>query len=168
MLFLKTQRSKTFFLTLVILELAAFILMANWIGVLKSIILICLSSTLGIALLQHQGFNLSQQLRAQANPQQGGKLQPAAMFAAILLIIPGFISSCIGLLLLIPQLRALLFKPAFWRRFYAPTHQKPANNKSHQASPSKGDTTIIEGEFEHESSATKNPQQPSSPKNKKQ
>ena len=83
--------------------------------------LICLglvlaSSIAGVLLLRHQGFGVMARVRAEmdAGHDPSRHLAHGAMIvvAAILLIIPGFITDIIGLLLFLPPVRDLA-----WRRF---------------------------------------------------
>lgn len=96
-----------------LLEIAGFVIVGKQIGVLATLALILLSTILGFTLLRRQGFNLLQKIKTET---QAGRT-PARemidgtmlMFAGILLIIPGFITDIIGLLLFIPFVRAIIW-----------------------------------------------------------
>lgn len=94
------------------LELVLFIQVGARIGALWVLVLIFASAALGLSLIRNYSvFNvaqLRQQLaRGYVQPQQmSAGLWIAA--AGILLVIPGFISSAFGLLLLLPVTRTLL------------------------------------------------------------
>jgi UPF0716 protein FxsA len=93
------------------LEIATFILVGSVIGVLPTLGLIVLTSLAGIVLLRVQGVGLIERLRRglSAGESPGAPLVHGAMiaFAALLLIIPGFITDTIGFLLFIPAVREL-------------------------------------------------------------
>ncbi len=96
----------------VVAELAAVIWVGSAIGVLATLGLLILGSVLGGALLRHEGRRTMQALRA----SQGTRTSPATELAdgallgvgAFLLLIPGFVSDLLGMLLILPPTRALL------------------------------------------------------------
>lgn len=177
---MQSQRLKTFFTALFMLELAVFIVVASWLGFWRSVVLVALSSALGIALLQRCGVNLSQQLQQRRGGSAPGlkPMQPAYLLAAILWIIPGFLTTILGALLLVPGLRkvllALPWLAAIRRASYAQAKARAAGagfsagahghaagaatgaaNDSQQAKSRTRveDEHVIEGEFEHEDGA---------------
>ncbi|MET3662107.1 FxsA family protein [Aquamicrobium ahrensii] len=105
-----------FFLLLPLLEIAGFVLVGKQIGALATVGLVMLSTVAGGALLRHQGLGAMNRARAamDAGKDPGLPLANSAMavVAAILLIVPGFITSVIGVLILLPPARAL-----FWKMF---------------------------------------------------
>lgn len=104
------------FLLLPLLEIAAFVLVGKQIGALATVGLVLASSVAGSLLLRHQGLGAMNKVRAAMEKGEDPSLQLAtsamSVVAAILLIVPGFITSAIGLLVLLPPVRAL-----FWRLF---------------------------------------------------
>lgn len=98
-----------FILILPLLEIAGFVVVGSEIGVLATIGLVIASGVLGSILLRIQG--MSALRRAQIAAQTGGapdrEIVHGAMIvlAGLLLIIPGFITDIIGLLLFIPAVR---------------------------------------------------------------
>lgn len=103
-----------FFLVLPLLEIAGFVIVGQEIGALATIGLVILSSVAGVALLRHQGTGTVNRVRAtiEAGEDPSRQMASSAMsvIAAILLILPGFITSTIGLLILLPPVRALFWK----------------------------------------------------------
>jgi len=100
------------FIAAVLLEIAVFILVGQQIGVLATLALIILSAAYGLALLRGETRHFFAML---ADAAQSGRLeaQPESRrliscFAAVLLILPGLIGSCLGLILLIPPLQKAL------------------------------------------------------------
>ncbi|ATU93435.1 FxsA family protein [Phyllobacterium zundukense] len=96
-------------LALPFLEIAGFIVVGSKIGVLATLGLIFLSIFLGVFLLRLQGFGLIQKIREETAAGRTPKRELVhgvmLVFAAFLLIIPGFITDIIGLLLFIPAVR---------------------------------------------------------------
>jgi UPF0716 protein FxsA len=98
-----------FVLALPFLEIAGFIVVGSKIGVLATLGLIILSIFLGVFLLRLQGLGLIQKIREETTAGRTPKRELVhgvmLVFAAFLLIIPGFITDIIGLLLFIPAVR---------------------------------------------------------------
>ncbi len=94
------------------LEIAAFIYVGGRIGILPTIALTVLSSFAGVILLRVQGIALLQRLRAELgkNRVPATELGHGAFiaFAGLCLLIPGFLSDIIGLLLFLPPVRHLI------------------------------------------------------------
>jgi UPF0716 protein FxsA len=96
-----------------VLELVAFIAVAVAIGFLPAILAVVGLSVLGTILLRRTGRTPVARVRVEVDRhtvtgfdlRDGGL---ARMAGAILLIIPGFISSALGLLLLVPAVRSML------------------------------------------------------------
>ncbi len=101
-------------LLLPLAEIAGFVVVGKQIGALATVGLVIASTLAGGMLLRYQGLGAMNKVRAavEAGRDPGQQLANSAMgvLAAILLIIPGFITSIVGLLVLLPPVRAL-----FWR-----------------------------------------------------
>jgi len=102
-------------------EIAAFIVVAAFVGVLTALLLMIRISIAGVLLLRHFGGSLARS-RASAKPPGiaavswgGNGMAPG--LGGILLVIPGFISGVLGLLILFPLSRHWLL--AGWRRLFA-------------------------------------------------
>jgi UPF0716 protein FxsA len=95
-----------------LVELAVFVQVAQSIGLLETIALLVAVSFVGVVIVRHQGLGVWRRVREQL--QQGNL--PAAelvnglliLIAGVLLILPGFVSDVIGLLLLLPPTRAIV------------------------------------------------------------
>jgi len=131
----------------IVLELLVFVGVAKLIGVFPAILLIILSMIIGGAVMRIAGFNVA--MRAQEKAARGEAptsemLQSAAIvMGGLFMMIPGFITSVIGLLLLIPVCREglarwLLKKQVMSNRF-ASGFNPNASNDAHKG-------RIIEGE----------------------
>ncbi|MGU3574037.1 FxsA family protein [Brucellaceae bacterium C25G] len=103
-------------LALPFIEIAGFIIVGSHVGVLATIGLLILSAILGFFLLRIQGFSLLQRIRSEtaAGRVPDREVVHGAMLvmAAILLIIPGFVTSAFGLLLFMPPVRDFV-----WNRY---------------------------------------------------
>ncbi len=103
-------------LALPLLEIATFIVVGNAIGILATIGLVLASGMLGIILIMSRGAGALAQAQAQLRERRdpGPQLIRGAIvfIAAILLIIPGFLTDLFALLLLIPAVRN-----SVWRSF---------------------------------------------------
>lgn len=93
------------------LEIACLIAVGGQIGVLGAIGLIFATAVLGAVLLRVQGFGILNRIRSEMDagrvPSQEMANGVMIMFAGVLLMIPGFVSDVLGLLLFIPAFRDL-------------------------------------------------------------
>ena len=93
-----------------LIEIGLFIEIGGWIGVWPTLGLILLTAIVGMALMRRQGMRALRELRARAEAGQdpGGPLAHGALIlvAGVLLVTPGFFTDTLGLLLLIPPVRA--------------------------------------------------------------
>ena len=101
------------FLALPFIEIAGFVIVGSEIGVLATLGLIVLSAVAGFALLRRQGLSLLNQMKAETAAGRAPEREiihgTLLIFAGILLIIPGFLTDIIGLLLFIPFVRDLIW-----------------------------------------------------------
>jgi UPF0716 protein FxsA len=127
-------------------ELYLLIQVGSFIGALPTIILSVFTALLGALLMRQQGFSTA--LRAQQAMERG---QPPALellegvlifLAGAVLLLPGFVTDALGLLLLIGPLRRLLLLSLLQR-----THILQPMAQPKQEHGSQG---YIEGEFRRE------------------
>ncbi len=108
------------FLALPFVEIAGFVIVGKEIGVLPTLGLIILSAVLGFSLLRRQGLSLLNQMKAESaagrTPEKAIIHGTLLIFAGILLIIPGFLTDIIGLLLFIPFVRDLIWNHVLRKR----------------------------------------------------
>jgi UPF0716 protein FxsA len=95
-----------------IVELAVFVQVANWFGLLEALLLLILVSALGVLVVRHQGLGAYRRVRDQL---RAGNLPAAELvngllivIAGVLLILPGFLSDIVAILLLLPPTRAFV------------------------------------------------------------
>ena len=97
-------------LALPVMELAAFVAVAAEIGLLGALVLVGATSFIGALILRHAGGNHIARMRVALGEGSFTALQADGsggliLFAGILLLIPGFITDALGLLLLLAPLR---------------------------------------------------------------
>lgn len=101
------------FLALPLLEITAFVLVGGRIGVLATIGIVILTAFAGAILMRVQGFGLLQRIRAETEagrvPQREVVHGLMVLVAGFLLLVPGFVTDTIGLLLFIPAFRDLVW-----------------------------------------------------------
>jgi UPF0716 protein FxsA len=92
-----------------IVELAVFVQVAHWIGVLEALLLLIAVSLLGVWLVKSQGVSVYRTGRADvaAGKVPGRSLVDGLLIfaAGVLLLIPGFVTAIAGLALLVPPTR---------------------------------------------------------------
>ena len=123
-------------LSIPLIEIYLFIKIGSYIGALNTIMLIITTAIIGVIYARYEGFNT---LKSGMSEIIKNKIPlyeiisgAALAFAAILLILPGFATDIIGLLLIFPPTRKVLFRNV--------------NNKYQKQNNSKED--FINGEFE--------------------
>jgi UPF0716 protein FxsA len=128
----------TFLLLLIsipIIEIYLFIKLGSQIGAFNTILLIFITAFFGIIYARYEGFNtlksgMSQMVKNEL-PIYEIISGAALAFAALLLILPGFATDFLGLLIIFPPTRKLIFKSV--------STKKRANNKRQN---------FINGDFE--------------------
>ncbi|MGY3870787.1 FxsA family protein [Aeromonas crassostreae] len=100
------------FIGLSLLELTVMIQVGTVIGALPTVVLIVLTAMVGSALVRRQGLKtlLEAQQRMQLGEMPARELLGGMLLAlaGLLLIVPGFVTDLLGLLLLLPPLRGRL------------------------------------------------------------
>tara|TARA_B100001029_G_C15006851_1_gene421677 strand:- start:745 stop:1155 length:411 start_codon:yes stop_codon:yes gene_type:complete len=118
-----------------LIEIYLFIKIGSYIGAFNTISLILLTAIVGIWYARYEGFNTLKsgisQLMKNELPLYEMISGAALAFAAILLILPGFATDVVGLLLIFPVTRKL---------FFGKISEKYSKNKSKK--------NVIEGEYE--------------------
>ena len=119
-----------------LIEIYLFIKIGSQIGAFNTVLLILITAVLGVTYARYEGFNtiksgMSQLIKNELPVYElfsGATLA----FAAILLIIPGFATDLIGLLLIIPLTRKIILNKLIKRKNYK----------------KKNDTEYIDGDYE--------------------
>ena len=144
------------FLFFILTEILVIIAVSNILGFGLTSILLVTSTAVGIWICRSRGlrsFNHAKIHYLQGMPFDNRMLGNAGMlFSGFLLIIPGFVTSFIGLIILIPGLRTFIFHKVLW---YLSDKLLPKHAK-HNAVFSYGDSvgTVVDGEY-YETTAQK-------------
>lgn len=139
-----------------LIELIVFIMVCGEIGFLTALLWIVLSFMLGMWLLKHSGMKAL--TGASEDEDAFFAVQDAfdslcLMFAALLLILPGFISDFMAIPLLLAPVRHWLFRRSkdnpdgFMHKFTKQSHGFRQWTYSKTTAARPGETTIIEGEY---------------------
>ena len=119
-----------------IIEIYLFIKIGSHIGAFNTISLIFITAVAGVWYARYEGFNTLKsgmsQLMKNEIPLYEMISGAALAFAALLLIIPGFATDLVGLLIIFPLTRKIFFKS------FSKKYSKKKNNKKN----------FIEGEYE--------------------
>ncbi|WP_417597634.1 FxsA family protein [Pararhodobacter oceanensis] len=125
------------FVALPLIEIALFIAIGSEIGVFTTLLLIVLGAAVGVTILR------GQHARALGLMQGGLRIEPGAflaqgafrVLAGLFLILPGFLTDSLGLLLLVPPLQRALMRAVAARTTVHSSHHARRDD-------------IIEGDFE--------------------
>lgn len=103
-----------FVLLLPLAEIAGFVIVGRTVGLAATLGLVMLGFVVGSFLLRRQGIGILRRMSTEGRTgaMPGRELLNPAMnvIAALLFIIPGFLSDILAILLLIPQIRNLLWR----------------------------------------------------------
>jgi len=132
------------FLLVPLIEIALFIQVGGAIGLLWTLAIVILTAIIGTVLVRGQGIAVLSRLRGSLQDLQDPTepLVHGAMilFSGALLLTPGFFTDAVGFALLVPSVRASIFKTLKAR---VVTEQFTYGPGSDTAEP-----TIVDGEFE--------------------
>ena len=119
-----------------IIEIYLFIKIGSIIGAIFTILMILITAVIGVYYAKYEGLNTLRsgfrQLSQNVTPAYEVISGAAIAFAALLLIIPGFLTDIFGFLLIFPISRKLIFSKFL--------HKQAGNNKVKK--------NFIDGEFE--------------------
>lgn len=97
------------FFLYVYIEISIFIQVAHVLGVFMTLILVIVTSFIGMSLVRNQGFKnlmlMQQKMQAGESPAVEMIKSVSLIIAGMLLIIPGFFTDFLGLLLLLPPVQ---------------------------------------------------------------
>lgn len=101
------------FMIIPLIEIAVFVLIGNAIGLWPTLLGVLVTAIIGSIVLRVQGMAVFNDIRSQMNRGQlpGRALANAAMIGAggLMLLLPGYFSDCIGILLLLPPTRSAIY-----------------------------------------------------------
>lgn len=131
------------FLLWPLIEIALFVTVGSALGLGLTLLIVLGTGVLGVSILRGQGLQsagrLRQSMASLRNPLAVAGSDALRMLAGVLLVLPGFLTDVLGLLLLVPAVRLLLI--AFLvRRFGVASMQSDQPVR-------RADGIIIDGEF---------------------
>ena len=101
-----------------LLEIAVFILIGQRSGVLPTLLGVLLSTAIGALVLRWQGISALRQVQATVNRGElPGRQVADAMLVGVgaaLMIVPGYLTTLSGLLLVLPPVRGLIYRALVW------------------------------------------------------
>jgi len=135
------------FIAVPLIEIALFIQIGDAIGLWPTLATVVVTAIVGTQLIRAQGMLAMAQLR-ESFGQLKDPTEPLAhgamiLFSGALLLTPGFFTDFVGLALLIPLVRRVVFK---WARSRVKVQSFTVGAQSHEAS-SRKDDDIIDGDF---------------------
>jgi len=128
------------------IEIAGFVWLGPYLGVAGTLAFVLVSAFIGLSLLRSQGLaaltRLQREIDTGSAPLQAALDGALRIIAALLLIVPGFFSTGLGLVLLVPPVRAVVVARAE-RRLAAGGSVWIIRT----GSPRKSDPGVIDGDF---------------------
>ncbi len=95
-----------------LIEIALFVTLGGWLGLWLSLAIVVGTALLGVVLIRLQGpvalINARAALQQGIDPRQSLASGAMGIVAGILLILPGFLTDTVGLLLMFPPVRSAL------------------------------------------------------------
>lgn len=131
------------FLIWPLIEIALFVTVGSALGLGLTLLVVLGTGVLGVAILRGQGMQTAGRLRqgmaSLRNPLAVAGSDALRMLAGVLLVLPGFLTDALGLLLLVPAVR-LLVMALIVKRFGVASMQSDQPVR-------RADGIIIDGEF---------------------
>lgn len=128
-----------------LIEIGLFVTVGAWLGLWATLAIVVLTAVLGVQILRQQGMGSMQDLqraRQSADPLSPLAHQAIKAIAGLLLILPGFLTDAIGVLLLIPALRNLVIA-ALASRVQFSTSSDTARQGDRQSDFIDGDYEVL-------------------------
>jgi len=143
------------FVAVPIIEIALFIQIGGWLGLLPTLLIVIITAALGTHLVRSQAIatfgSLRESLETLQNPTEPLAEGAMILFAGALLLTPGFFTDAVGFLLLTPWFRGHLYNYMRSKIQVRKTQIRTEHQQS-QYRYSKKDRgpIIIEGEYHEE------------------
>ena len=133
-----------------LIEIGLFVTLGGWLGLWLTLAVVLGSAVAGMAIIRRQGTRAVADARQSLSGlQRGGKVADGVLvvLAGALLILPGFLTDAIGLVLLIPPVRHLIFARLARKvvRASGSLHRGPEPHRHPAADVIDGEFTEIEG-----------------------
>jgi UPF0716 protein FxsA len=138
------------FLIVPIIEIALFVLIGQAVGFWPTVLGILVIALIGSAIIRRQGTALIAEIRSTMGR---GQLPARALgdamlvgIAGVLMVVPGYFTDCLGLLLLVPPIRQAIYWMLKTRLGFADASAAGAQTTGAGSGPSSGRTLDLEGE----------------------
>ncbi len=132
------------FIAIPLIEIALFVQIGGHIGVIGTLAEILFTAALGLVLMRLEPHRNAQDVRAaldrDASPASPLAHSALRLIGAVLLVLPGFLTDALGLLLLVPPLRMLILARLLLRI-------KTVQTRGQTQGQTRG-AVIIEGDYE--------------------
>lgn len=135
-----------------LIEIALFVTLGGWLGLWLTLAIVLVTAVAGIALMRWRGLRAVADLRRQVsdmkNPLSLVADQAMFMLAGVLLVLPGFFTDILGLVLLLPPVRYTLIALAARRVVVSPTGHSRRDTARAKDDVIDGDYTAIDPDRE--------------------
>ncbi|MEL6570489.1 MAG: FxsA family protein [Pseudomonadota bacterium] len=153
------------FIAVPLIEIALFIQVGGWIGLWPTLLIVMVTAIIGSSLVRSQGARELQNLRGSfqdlrdpTEPLANGAM---ILFAGALLLTPGFFTDFVGFALLLPPVRAAVYKQLRERVKVQSFSMGPGPDQTHpHQKPQQPQDRVIDADFED---VTPNDQGPKGP-----
>ena len=143
------------FIVLPFLEMVVLIEVGGAIGALSTVALVFLGAFIGIQVIRQQGFStmVKAQQKMAAGELPAGEMVEAFMIAigGLLMLVPGFVTDFMGVMLLIPAMRKFLLKRMIasgrWKVQQTEIYQGEYRREEHWESDQQHINQAIDGEY---------------------
>ncbi len=154
------------FIAVPLIEIALFIQVGGWIGLWPTLLIVLVTAIIGSTLVRSQGAqelqNLRgsfQELRDPTEPLANGAM---ILFAGALLLTPGFFTDFVGFALLLPPVRAAVYKQVRERvKVQSFTMGQGPNQTDPHQQPRGPQDRVIDADFEDVTPNDQGPKDPS-------
>ncbi|SEL03776.1 FxsA family protein [Pacificibacter marinus] len=140
------------FVAVPVIEIALFIQVGGFIGLLPALFIVILTAFLGTYLVRRQGAIALSQLRSSfgelRDPSEPLAHGAMILFSGALLLTPGFFTDAVGFLLLVPAFRTKMFAEMQKRVKFQSFSTGNASGFNAQGPRSTQDSEVIDGEWE--------------------
>jgi UPF0716 protein FxsA len=145
-----------------IVELVVFVQVAQWIGVAEALLALLAISVLGVWLVKHQGVAVYRAGRADvaAGRVPGRSIVDGLLIfsAGVLLLVPGFVTAILGLLLLVPFTRVPV-REYLIRRWTRHARSLVRTTRTPGGTVITADSVIVSGRDERPGATRSDPQE---------
>jgi len=155
------------FIAVPLIEIGLFIQVGGFIGLWPTLLIVLVTAIIGSRLVRSQGLreiaNIKGSINEFSDPTEPLANGAMILFAGALLLTPGFFTDIIGFSLLVPPVRAAVFKQIRSRVKVADfsMHTNVHTQQTYSRDPRAPQDRVIDGEFEDVTTPSERPKGPS-------